>query len=238
MKHAFSASILIALFAIAGTGQTPSKCPKIRVTSPDSAESGQAITYTVNLTGGGDDVSPTYNWSVSAGTISSGQGTSTIFVDTDGLSDTSVTATVELGGYDPLCARSNSSTTSVLAVAKARMVDSTMKVNAQERLKNLALELQNSPTDQAYIIAYGGQKSYPGEAAASLKRAKDFLVKETGIDPERIVTVDGGYKEQAWRELWIVPPGATPPSASPSLDPSEVVIAKPAAKKKSVGKKS
>ena len=67
MKYAISASFLIALFAIAASGQTPSQCPTIRESSLDSAESGQQITYTVTLTGGDDDVSPTYNWSVCAG---------------------------------------------------------------------------------------------------------------------------------------------------------------------------
>ncbi len=45
----------------------------------------------------------TYNWSVSAGTITSGQGTSTITVDTTGLGGQSVTATVSIGGADPSC---------------------------------------------------------------------------------------------------------------------------------------
>jgi hypothetical protein len=36
------------------------------------------------------------------------------------------------------------------------------------------------------------------------------------------VTVDGGYKEDLTVELWIVPSGANPPTASPTVDPSEV----------------
>ncbi|MBV8857759.1 MAG: hypothetical protein JOZ02_12560, partial [Acidobacteria bacterium] len=43
-----------------------------------------------------------------------------------------------------------------------------------------------------------------------------------GITADRIVTVDGGYREELTVELWVVPSGATPPAASPTVDPSEV----------------
>jgi hypothetical protein len=35
-----------------------------------------------SVTGGDENVTPTYNWTVSDGTIDSGQGTSTITIDT------------------------------------------------------------------------------------------------------------------------------------------------------------
>src|SRR5690606_20383933 len=63
---------------------------------------GQSMTFTANATGGSADV--TYNWSVSSGTIESGQGTPSIVVSTtNDMANTSVTATVELGGLDPAC---------------------------------------------------------------------------------------------------------------------------------------
>ncbi|HST51145.1 MAG TPA: hypothetical protein VLJ61_10860, partial [Pyrinomonadaceae bacterium] len=53
-------------------------------------------------------------------------------------------------------------------------------------------------------------------------RAKDYLVTTRGIDASRVVTVDGGYKEDLTVELWVVPSGAAPPTASPTVQPSEV----------------
>ena len=60
---------------------------------------GSPMTFTANVTGGAD---VTYNWTVSAGTIASGQGTSSITVrhDTD-MAGQTVTATVDIGGLDP-----------------------------------------------------------------------------------------------------------------------------------------
>lgn len=240
MKYVFAASAATLILALSSFAQTP-PCPTVRVTSPDTVKVGESATYSVNVTGGDRNVTPTYNWTVSDGMISSGQGTSVIVVDTKGASGGSITATVDLMGFDRSCSTASSSTTSIAAAVEARMYDSMMSTNAQPRFDNLAIELQNSPTDKVYIVAYGGRRSYKGEAEASLKRAKDYLVKK-GIAAGRIVTIDGGYRDDAWRETWIVPEGAAPPQASPYVDPSEVTMgpapgAKKAAPKKAVKKK-
>jgi len=157
----------------------------------------------------------TYNWSVSAGTISSGQGTSSITVDTAGLGGQTVTATVEVGGLDPACSRTASCSTSVTAPAPpATKFDEygNIRFNDEKaRLDNYAIQLQNQPGAQGYIIAYG---SCAGEAQARADRAKDYLVNTRGIDAGRIVTVDGGCRSDLSVELWIVPTGATAPAAS------------------------
>ena len=228
MKHASLAFIVSIASAVCALAQTLA-CPNIAVSSPDSVDAGQPITYTASVSRGSSRVSPTFNWTVSGGTISAGQGTSSITLDTTGLPNTSVTATVEVGGYARSCSTGKSSTTSVLEAAKARMFDSTPKINAQERFDEVAAELKRSPGDRIFIIAYGGRRSYEGEAEAALTRAKNYIMKAGGIAADRITTVNGGYREEAWRELWIVPPGADAPYASPNVDPSEVVLAKPAA---------
>jgi hypothetical protein len=79
------------------------------------------------------------------------------------------------------------------------------------RLDNYAIQLQNQPGAQGYILAYG---SCAGEAEARAQRAKDYLVNTRGIDAGRLVTVDGGCRSDLSVELWIVPTGATPPAAS------------------------
>src|SRR5207247_11055376 len=55
----------------------------------------------------------TYNWSVSAGTIASGQGSASITVETGNLGGQSVTATVDVVGLDPACTKTASCTTAV-----------------------------------------------------------------------------------------------------------------------------
>jgi hypothetical protein len=188
-------------------------CPTISVACPTSAvEPGSPATFTTNVT---STASITYNWSVSAGTISSGQGTSSITVDTAGLGGQTVTATVEIGGLDPACSRTASCSASVTAPqpppTKFDEYGNIRFNDEKARLDNYAIQLQNQPGAQGYIIAYG---SCVGEAQARADRAKDYLVNTRGIDTGRIVTMDGGCRADLSVELWIVPSGATPPAAS------------------------
>ncbi len=207
------------------------KCPTITVDCPTSLTlAGQPITFTANVSSGNPNVTPTFNWTVSAGSISSGQGASSITVDTTGLaSGSSVTATVSVGGFDPSCSASQSCTAGINAPQLGRKFDEygNIKRNDEKaRLDNFANELQANPGAQGYIIGYGGRTGRAGEAQTRADRAKDYLVNSRSIDAGRLVTVDGGFKEEATTELWIVPSGATPPTASPTVDASEV---KPAA---------
>jgi hypothetical protein len=158
-------------------------------------------------------VTPTYNWSVSAGTITSGQGTSTITVDTTGLGGQSVTATVTAGGFDPSCSTASSCTTNVRPKPEeASKFDEygNIKFNDEKaRLDNYAIALQNKPGSTGTIVVYG---SCEGEGQARADRAKDYLVNTRGIEAGRITTVDGGCASELKVQLWIVPSGATAPT--------------------------
>jgi hypothetical protein len=201
-------------------------CPTVSVSCPDTGTIGTPVTFTANVSGGDPNVTPTFNWTVSAGTISSGQGTSSITVDTAGVAGgTTITATVDVGGYDRSCSTSSSCTVSFGRIATARKIDEygNIRFNDEKaRLDNFAIELQNDPTSQGYLICYGGRRGKAGEAQRRCDRAKDYLTSTRGIDASRIVTVDGGYREDLTVELWLVPSGANPPTASPNVDPSEV----------------
>ncbi|HYE13056.1 MAG TPA: hypothetical protein VD968_01290 [Pyrinomonadaceae bacterium] len=205
----------------------PPDCPEVDVSCPaDPVAPGSPITFTATVRGGDPNVTPTFNWTVSAGTISSGQGTSSITVDTTGLpGNSSVTATVDVGGYPRNCPTSDSCTTPIREIRRARKIDEygNIRFNDEKaRLDNFAIELQNDPTSQGYLVCYGGRRGREGEAQRRCDRAKDYLVNTRGIDAGRIVTVDGGFREDLTVELWLVPSGAEPPTASPTVDPSEV----------------
>ena len=188
-------------------------CPTVNVTCPSDVSEGGSITFTANFTPGTPQVTPTYNWTVSAGTITSGQGTSAITVDTKGLGGQTVTATVELGGVDPTCGRTASCSTPVRPNPQPpRKFDEygNIRFNDEKaRLDNFAIQLQNEPTSQGYIIGYG---SCDAEGQTRANRAKDYLVNTRGIDAGRIMVVDGGCMPELKVELWIVPQGATPPT--------------------------
>ena len=196
------------------------QCPKVTIYSPDTVQAGGSLTFTANVSGGDKNVSPTYNWSISAGTISSGQGTSAITVDTNEAGGMTITATVELGGYDRTCSAVASSTTSVEKKAEAKKItdygySATASENERNMLDNFAIELQNDPTSKGYIIAYGSTTVTAVKVKAWTTRALNHLVKTRKMDAGRFTVVDGGNRKTAITELWLAPNGAPAPEAKP-----------------------
>ncbi len=200
-------------------------CPTVTLTCLDTVNVGSPATLTANLSGGDTNVTPTFNWTVTAGTITSGQGTPSITVDTTGLGGQSFTATATVGGYDPTCQNTASCTVGVQQDVQFRKIDEYGAIrndDAKARLDPYAVELQNDPTARGVIITYGGRRGVAGEAQNRADFARNYLTTERSIDASRITTVDGGFREEATTELYIVPTGATEPTASPNVDASEV----------------
>jgi hypothetical protein len=187
-------------------------CPTITVDCPTAlVEQGTPATVTANVSGGPPSMSVTYNWSVSAGTISGGQGTPSITVDTTGQAGQTITATVEVGGLAPECQRTASCSFTVSAPARPRKFDEygDIRFNDEKaRLDNYAIQLQNEPGSTGYIVVYGARTGPAGQAQARADRAKEYLVNTRGIDAARITTIDGGCREELTVELWIAPQGA------------------------------
>jgi hypothetical protein len=79
-------------------------CPAIEISCPTDVAIGQPLTFASRYSGGVPaNVTPVFNWTVSAGTIISGQGTDTIKVDTAGLAGQTVRASLSMGGYNLEC---------------------------------------------------------------------------------------------------------------------------------------
>jgi hypothetical protein len=94
----------------------------------------------------------------------------------------------------------------------------------QARLDNFAIQIDHEPKNTGYIIVYAGRKALVAEAQLRANRARDYIVNVRHIDPARVKAVDGGYREDLTVYLYILPVGATPPVAEPSIDPKDVQI--------------
>jgi len=108
----------------------------------------------------------------------------------------------------------------------ARKLDSYNEIQHSEgemwRIEDFLIPaLSADPQSSAYIIAYGGRADGPGKARRFALRAKNWLVNYRGIDPQRIVAVDGGRREDFVVELWLVPKDAKPPEPSPTITVSD-----------------
>lgn len=234
-SHSIAVLVLSALstlsFPVAAQDAAAS-CPTVTVSCPDSVPAGAELTFTASVSDGDGGVTPTYNWTVSAGSISSGQGTSAIVVDTTGTAGYTITATVDVGGFPRECSTSQSCTTSVAekevpAKKFGEYVTRDLKANTK-MLDDFVLALQNDPAAQGYIIAYGGRTSRPEDAQKAADNATDYTMDTRRMDGARTLSGVGGYRDEPTIELWIAPAGGAPPMATPTVAPEDVKPAPPA----------
>lgn len=85
------------------------------------------------------------------------------------------------------------------------------------RLDNFAIQLQSELDSVGYIIVYAGQRARIGEAKEIGERAKRYLVKTRKINARRVITIDGGHREELTTELYVQGRGLPPPPVSPTL---------------------
>ncbi|MEQ1921338.1 MAG: hypothetical protein ABL952_02405 [Pyrinomonadaceae bacterium] len=180
------------------------ECASLSVSDGGVVAPGAAMNFTANYGGTG----VTYNWSVSAGTISSGQGTSSISVDTTGLAGQNVTATVQIGGVDASCncpTEANGSG-SVSAKPEKTLVDTFGKQVDDEvkaRVDAFYITLNNNPNAQGYIINYG--------TAAEIKKRRAQIMKAINFrkyDAGRVTFVDSPGAAGINTKFYLVPAGA------------------------------
>lgn len=228
---AVAAAVAIGLLAQAGPGapgasaapQKADLCPAVRVSCADSAAEGTAAAYSADLSGGDPEVTPTFNWTVSSGSIESGQGTSAISVATAGLGGSTITATLDVGGYSRSCSTSNSCTMSVSKPsAKFAQYETNDLAPARPVLDRWVAALAADPEAQGYLIAYGGRSSGPGDAQKAADAATDYTMKVRKMDGARTLSGVGGYRDRPTVELFISAAGASPPMATPTVDPKDV----------------
>jgi hypothetical protein len=209
-----------------------SPCPyPVNVTAPAQVGDGDIVTFTADVGYQGPSAL-NYTWTVSppAARIMSGAGTPTITVDSSGLGNKRVTAilVVDDGSGDRSCRQTAQAATAVGGlpnITPPKRFDEFPSVahdDDKARFDNLAIELQNSPGSTGYIIAYAGRNSRAGEAERMAARAVEYLTTTRGISRDRVITINGGYRDVNSFEMWLVPQGASPPTPTPTVTPDQI----------------
>lgn len=194
-------------------------CPyNIVVDADDEVMEGDTITFSArDLAGGAQPVN--YKWSVTGGTIASGQGTSSITVETRGLGGQTVRAFLDVTDDIPgsTCFQKNEVPVFVKPpppLPEAYQCDIFESKSADDdkaRFDNCVLRVNATPNSQIYVILYQGTEKRSLSVDRLKRRTLDYFVKTRGIDPRQIVVTEGGTRPRTMVEVWIVPPGAQPP---------------------------
>jgi hypothetical protein len=200
------AFVTFAFLTVSTVGAQETECPQIHiecVSPPGCCE--PPLEFVVRIHGTRSST-PSYSWRVYGGRIISGDGTAAIRVVSN-LGST-VTATVEIGGFDPRCPKSASATVHCDAALPVRLFDQYSSLSfTRERLRldQFARQLKNEHTSRGFILVTGDR--------ARAERAKRYLVTHHGFEADRIFAMSKKKKGAKLRtRLFVVPAGALPPS--------------------------
>lgn len=207
-------------------------CPTIKVECPEEVEQGSMMVCSASISGLHDLSGLRFRWTVSTGVIKKGKNSNSVVIDpTEGYPGT-LSATVEVDGLALRSCPNTASSYSKLYVREYSSTkieeygDITFEVE-RNYLEVLAQRLVDDPGARPWIIAYAGRVAYENEARERADQAKQYLVEKHRIEPERIVVIDGGFREVRSVELWLEEPGAlNEPLATPTLKREEVQIQK------------
>jgi len=203
-----------------------SPCPQTQIQSQArTIREGQPVTFTARIMGGDKNVTPSILWNVSAGSIRDGQGTTRIEVDSTGAGENrAIQAEVWLGGFPPECP-AQSTPFRITIIPPAVKFDEFGSIAVEEENEKLTRAVSGAQfgNDKVYLIGYAGRSSERMFASSALRRMRDQIIK-SGLPAARVVAYDGGFREQPAFEVWIVPEGAEPPKATPTIDRKDIVF--------------
>ena len=110
-QHAAAAATSVTVSQCSECEKPPAICPAITVSCPSDMEADKPITFVANVTGDKQETKTAIMWSLTAGKIISGQGTSKITISASETERRGLTATASLTGADPSCSTTIASCT-------------------------------------------------------------------------------------------------------------------------------
>lgn len=204
--------VLTSIFAFAGLsfGQDPVKpeCPTIDVTGPPGIVApGGAATFTATVNQAGPDLR--YQWSISAGEITSGQGTPTITVKQP---IQTLTVTVEITGLPKGCP--NMASEMAIGDPPEQPIllgrfSGRIRAKEKARFNKMWNALEADPNARGVIYLTGTVR----QVKANKQMITSFITRMRK-DLMRITFVIGPVEDEL-TEFWFVPVGATEPEFRP-----------------------
>jgi hypothetical protein len=203
--------------AISISAQVNPQCPNVSVTGPmGMINPSELIPYSATVKP--TESILTYKWTAIGGTIADGQGKSTIKVRVDDGAST-LTVTVEIGGLSDECPNRASETVSDLTgnrptPSKLDTFSLPLGSISDDRFKSIAALLNKDPTSQLYVLVPTNRAAWK----PLIERLDRYTHSE--FNPMRITFVEMNGTNNIV-EVWLVPPGANPPSKCEACDESK-----------------
>jgi hypothetical protein len=200
-------------FAVAAqTNQNPA-CPTLDISGGGMPEPGKPLSFTAHIDTKGKELKLKYNWLISGGEITAGQGTLTITVKS--LTSENATATIEVEGFPEGCPNTASETGPICSCIVLSILIGEFSIPAsqinKEGLDELVNNLQENPNAQGYVIEYFKRGTPQRVVKQKIQKTTDYLVNKKQLEKDRVTILIDVGNTQNLTKLWIVPPGAAMP---------------------------
>ena len=215
MKKLLPIAVSIIASCLFVFSQTPEKlsCPSVVVSGSSGAVSpGGTANFTVEILDPNKQVTYEYLWTVSPELVFYGQGSTTIRVE---LRDfRTITAIVRIKGLPADCPNTASETYSIEMLPTAEKlgeISSPSFVGHKNFLENIRAILLQQPNAMLYVVLQFRRGTSAKTMNRDQSRLADQLSKsKIDLEQTRFVVTDNGNREIIF---WLVPPGASKPSA-------------------------
>jgi len=202
--------IFILVSAVSAQSDTSPACPTIDVNGPVRfIKPGDTATYSVQIDLKGLQLNPQYIWSVSAGQILKGQGTSSVDVQ---QTIEALTVTVEVEGLPSGCPNTASETIFIEPQPQAVKLDEftgPISYVDKGRFGKVTEIVRKNPNGQL-VIFVGYQKGAGFDERSSRRQEIIGNLALFRDEDGRITFVDVGDNREIV-QFWLVPPGADMP---------------------------
>ena len=233
----FSGGLSLCLSTV-GTGQNiRMPCTALNLRLPNYTVGGKTpLSFSMDIAGAKEVLGSekarqlVFNWRFSEGTIVTGQGTPSITLDIGKLPSAvrNILVSVDVKGIPPYCETGLSRSIRINPECASPSTFDTycdLPLRAeQSRLDALANALKVDSHSVCYILTYAGQNACIWEAEWRATRAKKYLVEKHEIDSDRVIIMDGGFRQNFTTELFISPRNACGPLPSPTLGTDDAQI--------------
>jgi len=218
MKRTLWVLIFLLSVCACAVGQSArsSECPTISVTGPAGIiKKGEIAYYTANIGATTENYNLEFIWGIESGTIISGQGTTRIGIANV---ERAQTVTLEVKGLPIGCPAKASEFGSWCPAPQAEKLDEfdgSLNSIPDDRFGKVVAAVQNNPNSQLFIFVP------PIATIKSALAARFDSVIHERVDGPRITFIDAPVKSNLV-QIWLVPPGATPPAKCEGCEPLAV----------------
>lgn len=190
MKIIFSIICILTFCNYLFAQSENSHCPSITILGPSEVVPPDEIMFfTATVSGEVKNYNTKYKWTVDKGKIVEGQGTTVIRVSTEGLSDTTVTASFEIEGLPKECSKVDSETGVIAPKLPWEPIDSYNKISFPDelvRIDSFLVELYRNSNYKGFIwITTDKDESFTDVKNHIKKLVKH--IKHRKISPGRII---------------------------------------------------